>query len=104
MKSEAAVIKRLKTEGYDNVYAHAAAQGEVDEEHEHPFDTKLHIVNGKIRIRVLAGGALTDLSLKEGDETEIPRGQKHLAIAGAEGCRYIVAERHHCSTQPFGCI
>lgn len=88
------VIERLKSEGYNNVYGYAAEPGEVDEEHEHPFDTKLHIMSGKIRIKMLTGGAVTDFALKEGDEKEIPRGQKHSAVVGAEGCRYVVAEKH----------
>jgi quercetin dioxygenase-like cupin family protein len=93
-ETEEAVIERMKSEGYDNVYAYTAEPGEVDEEHHHDFDTKLYVMSGKIRIKILVGGALTDFALKEGDEKEIPRGQKHSAVVGTEGCRYVVAERH----------
>lgn len=91
---EQEIIDRLKAEGYDNVYAYDAEPEEVDEEHQHDFDTKLHVLSGKIRIKMVVGGALTDFSLKVGDEKEIPRGQIHSAKVGPEGCRYIVAERH----------
>lgn len=91
---EQETIDRLKAEGYDNVYAYDAELEEVDEEHQHDFDTKLHVLSGRIRIKMVIGGALTDFSLKAGDEKDIPRGQVHSAKVGAEGCRYIVAERH----------
>jgi hypothetical protein len=91
---EQEIMDRLKAEGYDNVYAYDAEPKEVDEEHYHDFDTKLHVLSGIIRIKMVVGGALTDFSLKAGDEKEILRNQVHSAKVGSEDCRYIVAERH----------
>ena len=65
-----------------------------DEEHSHPFDTKLVIISGKIRIKKLEGDVITDYFFKEGDLVEIPRGQLHSAVASSEGCKYVVAEKH----------
>lgn len=92
--TEEEIIKKLESEGYEKVWPYDAESNEVDDEHDHDFDTKLHILSGDIRIKRLSGGAIMDFHLKEGEEIEIPRGQLHSAKVGAGGCRYIVAERH----------
>jgi hypothetical protein len=91
---EQKVIERLESEGYDKVWIYDAPAGEIDEEHQHSYDTKLHILTGEIRIKFLNGGAVTDFRFKSGDEKEIPRNKIHSAKVGLGGCRYIVAERH----------
>jgi quercetin dioxygenase-like cupin family protein len=91
--TEEEIIKKLEAEGYDKVWSYDAEPDEVDEEHDHDFDTKLHILSGEIRIKRLSGGSIMDFLIKEGDEIEIPRKQLHSAKVGADGCRYIVAER-----------
>jgi hypothetical protein len=91
---EEEVIERLEAEGYTNVRPYEAGPNEVDEEHDHAFDTKLHILFGEIRIKKSSGGVITDFLLKRGDELEILRTQLHSAKAGNGGCRYVVAERH----------
>lgn len=92
--TEEEIIKRLEGEGYDKVWSYDAEPNEIDEEHDHGFDTKLHILSGEVRIKKLQGGAITDFLLKQEDQIEIPRHQVHSAKVGPEGCRYIVAERH----------
>lgn len=92
--TEEEIIKKLETEGYDKVWVYDAEPDEVDEEHDHDFDTKLHILSGEIRIKKLSGGAIMDFLLKKGDEIEIPRKQLHSANVGTDGSRYIVAQRH----------
>lgn len=92
--TEKEITTNLESEGYDKVWIYDAEPNEIDEEHSHDYDTKLHILSGEIRIKKLAGGAVTDFLLKKGDQIEIPRNQSHSAKVGAEGCRYIVAERH----------
>jgi hypothetical protein len=91
---EQKVIKKLESEGYDKVWIYEAEPDEVDEEHTHNYSTKLHILSGYIRIKTLAGGALTDFRLDPGQEMEIPQGQRHSAKVSSDGCRYIVAEKH----------
>jgi len=91
---EEKIIKKLKLEGYNNVYVYEAEPNEVDEEHTHDFDTKLHVLLGQIRIKTLEGGTIVDFALKSGDEKVIPRNSTHSAIVSSEGCKYIVAEKH----------
>lgn len=92
---EQEIIERLKSEDFDHVWAYEAEPNEMDEEHEHDYDTKLYILHGYIRVKRLVGGAVADLRLESGNEIEIPRHQKHSAQAGPEGCRYVVAEKHN---------
>ncbi|HUO50106.1 MAG TPA: hypothetical protein VMU25_00830 [Candidatus Paceibacterota bacterium] len=92
--TEEEIIKKFGSEGYDKVWLYNAEPNEVDDEHNHDFDTKLHILSGEIRIKRLSGGAIMDFHLRKGEEIEIPRGQFHSAKVGAHGCRYIVAEKH----------
>lgn len=92
--TEEVIIEKLRAEGYDKVWPYDAEPNEMDDEHDHDFDTKLHILSGEIRIQRLSGGEITDFLLKRGQEIEIPRKQRHSAKVGANGSRYIVAERH----------
>lgn len=94
MKSEETIVADLKLEGYDNVYAWDAPPDEIEEEHEHPFETKLVIVAGEMRINVLRVDKMEDFTLHPGQEIEINRGERHNATAGPEGCRYVVGEMH----------
>lgn len=89
--TEEEIITRLQKEGYDNVWVYEAPALEVDEEHSHDFDTKLYILSGEIRITL--DGAVETVCT-EGSEIEIPREKLHSAVVGAQGCKYVVAERH----------
>lgn len=91
---EEEIIKRFEAEGYDKVWIYDAKPEEVDEEHDHNFDTKLHILSGKIKLKKSSGKVTTDFFLTEGDEIEVPRHHIHSAKVGMEGCRYVVAERY----------
>lgn len=90
---EQEIIKSLEAEGYDNVWVYQAEPNEVDDEHTHSFDTKLKILEGSIRIKILSRDMIQDFSLKKDGEIEIMRNQPHSAVVGQESCRYIVAER-----------
>lgn len=92
--TEEEIIKKFEEEGFDKVWTYDAEAGEVDEEHDHDFDTKLHVLSGEIKVKKLSGGAIMDFLLRKGDEIEIPRKQLHSARVGAVGSRYVVAERH----------
>jgi quercetin dioxygenase-like cupin family protein len=92
--TEKEIIKSLETEGYEKVWVYDAEPNEIDEEHKHDFDTKLHILSGEIEINNFSAGKIMNFHLKQGDEIEIPRNQVHSAQVGINGCRYIVAERH----------
>lgn len=91
---EQKLIEQLTNEGFDKVYVYDAEPGEVDEEHTHPFDTKLIILAGDISITSVLGGAVTNMNYKTGSSVSIPRNDPHSAKVGSGGCRYIVAEKH----------
>jgi hypothetical protein len=94
MKTEEEIIKDLEAQGYNPVYVWNAEPNEDDPEHGHEFDTKLHILSGGIRIKVLNGDRIDDYQLAAGSELEIARNQRHSAVVGPDGCKYVVAERH----------
>ena len=91
---EEEIIKSLESDGYDKVLVYQAEPDEVDEEHSHSFDTRLKILEGSIRIKVLDGKSIHDFSLNKGGDIEILKNQIHSAVVGVEGCRYIVAEKN----------
>ncbi len=91
---EQKLIEKFEAEGYDNVWVYEAEPGEVDEEHSHEYDTKLYILKGSINITSVLGGAITNMQYKTGNEVVIPKNKLHSAKVTAEGCRYIVAEKH----------
>lgn len=83
-------IEELKRQGYDPIYIWNAEPNEEDPDHAHPFDTHLVILEGKIEIGFDGNGKI----LKPGEEIAIPRSEIHYGIAGQNGCKYIVAEKH----------
>ena len=91
---EQKIIDDLTAEGYDHVWIYEAPPGEVDEEHQHDYDTRLVILQGDIQIISEMGGAITNMKYVQGQTVEIPRNELHSAKVGPGGCRYIVAEKH----------
>lgn len=91
---EAPIIDRLKEEGYGPVYVYVAESGEVEEEHEHDFYTKLVVLEGDLSITLVTGGVVTNMNYRVGNEVSIAKGCRHSAKVGDKGCRYIVAEKH----------
>ncbi|MEO6536203.1 MAG: hypothetical protein ABIT47_00790 [Candidatus Paceibacterota bacterium] len=91
---EQKIIDDLTSQGYDKVWPYEAEPGEVDEEHEHDFDTHLVVLRGQISITSLIDGVVTNMSHSTGSNIFIARNTPHAAKVSAEGCRYIVAEKH----------
>lgn len=88
------MIEALRSEGYYKVYVWDALPGEVDEEHQHDFDTRLVVLRGQIKVTSLIDGEVTSLSHQDGAHIDIQKGTPHSAKVGSDGCRYIVAEKH----------
>jgi quercetin dioxygenase-like cupin family protein len=88
--TEQEYIEKLKEEGYNKVYVWDAVPNEEDLEHSHPYNTKLVVLAGDIAITVNN----QTLKLKVPDTIQIPKDILHSAIAGPEGCKYIVAEQN----------
>ena len=95
MVNEKQRIEELKQQGYAKVYVWHASPFEEDHEHTHPFDVHLEVVSGEIEIGISgAESAGAKNLLRAGDQFNIPRETKHTGKAGAQGCEYIVAEKH----------
>jgi quercetin dioxygenase-like cupin family protein len=94
MKTEEELLQGLRDEGYDSVYVWDAPPGETEDEHQHPFNTRIIVVAGTMHIKVLRGERFVEHDLRPGLQIEIEKGEPHAAFAGPEGCRYIVGEMH----------
>ena len=87
--TEDQTIKMLTEEGYANVYAWNAVPRENDPHHNHPYDTALIVLEGEISIKI--GNEVK--KLEPGDRLDIGKLEFHSAVAGAEGCKYVVANK-----------
>ncbi|MDB5188119.1 MAG: hypothetical protein JWO50_639 [Candidatus Kaiserbacteria bacterium] len=91
---EQKIIDNFKSEGYQKIYIWDAEPGEIDEEHQHDFDTCLIILKGKINITSLIDAVVTNTAHQAGAHIFIEKNNPHSAKVGPDGCRYLVAEKH----------
>ncbi len=90
MGNRAEVISNdLRTEGYDKVYIWDAEPNEEDAPHSHPYDVKLVVLEGELNVTL----ANQSLRLKPGDQQTIAANLSHTALAGQQGCRYIIGQK-----------
>ncbi|KND48683.1 MAG: hypothetical protein AB200_03100 [Parcubacteria bacterium C7867-005] len=82
------LTKKLKEEGFVNVY----------EWHDEP-DTEYpeHAHKGAAALYILEGGVALDIGdekieLREGDRFDVPAGKSHTAKVGSTGCIFLVGE------------
>lgn len=87
--TESEWIVALQNDGYHNLLFWDASPFERDDEHAHDRDHKMIIFSGDIEVTI----GYETVHLGVHDYYEIPRGTNHMAIVGAEGCRYLIAER-----------
>lgn len=87
--TESEWIDELLRDGYLNLLFWDAVPFEQDDEHAHDRDHKMIVFSGDIELTI----GYQTVHLGAQDYFEIPRGTNHLAIVGAEGCRYLIAER-----------
>lgn len=81
----------LKSMGYNPVYIWNAQPNEEDLDHTHVFDTRIIVIDGEIEIRMNG----INKTFTSEDEIDIPKETIHYGKAGANGCVYIVGEKHH---------
>jgi mannose-6-phosphate isomerase-like protein (cupin superfamily) len=87
--TESEWIAELIKDGYSNLLFCDAIAHEHDDEHAHDRDHKMIIFSGDVEITI--GYQTVHLGIH--DYFEIPRGTEHFVVVGAEGCRYLIAER-----------
>lgn len=78
----------LLEDGFDP-FAWVDEPGKRYESHAHTHDESIWVIRGSMRFRV--GDQL--LELGPGDRLILPRGHQHEALAGPEGCEYLVGQR-----------
>ena len=80
--------EKLLKDGFKKVYTWEDKPNEFYKKHNHPYDTKLIILEGSMKI------TLNDniLELKSGDEIHIKTNEMHEVTIGKNGCKYLVGE------------
>lgn len=83
-------VKKLKEEGFINMYIWHDDPGVVYPDHAHPFVAAHVILNGEMTIA--CEGKF--IKVKKGERYDVPKNTVHSAKVGTEGCTYIVGEKH----------
>jgi len=86
VRSELEVL--LLEDGFDP-FAWVDEPGKKYDSHMHEHDESIWIVRGSMDFDV----GSQRFQLKAGDRLTLPRGQKHAAVAGPEGCEYLIGQK-----------
>lgn len=89
MNDEAALRERLAADGYDEVLTRTLDAGMSNEMHEHPFDARLHILEGELVLGTPGG----ETTFRPGEVCEVPRGVRHCERYGAQGATLLIGRR-----------
>jgi len=81
-------MEKLKSEGFERVYAWEDPPRAYHSNHTHPTETAHIVVKGRIDI-VLYGKTHR---LEKDDRLDVPANEVHSARVGKDGCRYIIGE------------
>ena len=85
---EGELKKQLLKEGFKDVYSWEDKPHEFYSRHNHPYDTKLIILEGSIKLTL----ENKVLELKSGDNIYIKANEINEAKVGKKGCKYLVEE------------
>lgn len=80
----------LASEGYNEVITREMAANTLVEEHEHPFDARLLILEGEFTLTVDGNAQV----YKPGETFRLTAGCRHQEATGEQGARYIVGRRY----------
>ncbi len=86
--NEEKLKKELENQGFKKVYIGEDKPNEFYKKHNHPYGTKLIILNGSMRI-ILENKIL---KLKSKDNIYIKAYETHEVLIGKNGCKYLVGE------------
>jgi quercetin dioxygenase-like cupin family protein len=81
---------RLDSDGYTEVLERDAPPHSVVADHSHPFDARLLVLAGSLRLTHRGEQRL----LSPGDWCEVPRGEVHVEAYAGDGCRLLVGRRY----------
>ncbi|MEZ4103916.1 MAG: cupin domain-containing protein [Candidatus Paceibacterota bacterium] len=83
-------IQTLEKEGFITIYEESETSGATHETHIHPYNVALFVTEGVLKVTI--NGETKEL--KAGDRVDIPANTQHSAVAGTDGCQYVVGEKH----------
>jgi len=85
-----ALRAQLIEEGFTRVFVHSDQPDKVYDAHTHPTDHVQIVLEGWIEISAEDG---TARRYGPGERCDVPAGASHAAVAGPEGCTYLIGER-----------
>ncbi|ADU96678.1 cupin domain-containing protein [Thermovibrio ammonificans] len=83
------VFRRLREEGYTNLYVWSDSPGTFYDWHTHPFNEVRWVLSGRITMGTREGV----VTLGPGDRLEVPAGTEHWAEVGPEGVTYVCGSK-----------
>lgn len=81
-------IQTLEKEGFASVYEWSDGPGVVYAEHQHEGAVTIFVTEGALTLKINAESK----DLRAGDRFDITARTPHSAVAGPEGCQYVVGE------------
>lgn len=84
------IKEKLTKEGYTNVFVWEDAPNTHHPFHHHHQDTTHIILEGSLSIEI---EGIKSVLYTKGDRFDVEAGESHYAVAGPEGCTYIIGQR-----------
>ena len=85
-----AIKKQLEKQGYTHVFLWEDAPNTHHPYHMHHHDTAHVVISGSIEVEKESGSKKT---YTKGDRFDVSAGVQHYAVAGDEGCTYLIGQR-----------
>ena len=89
MMNSAEFEANLAQEGYTEVVKRGMEADKIVDEHDHPFDARIMVLNGEITLTVDG----TAQVYREGDTCSMAAGCRHEEAVGPEGVKLLVGRR-----------
>jgi len=87
--NEEEIFKKLKKEGYVNLFVWSDPPNAFYDWHVHPFNEVRWVVEGEITIETEE----RVYRLKPGDKLKVPAGTRHKALVGSSGVTYVCGSK-----------
>jgi quercetin dioxygenase-like cupin family protein len=81
-------IETLEKEGFISVYEWQDKPGTIYPEHSHIDKVTMFVTEGSVDFTI----AGTTHTLRSGDRFDVPPSVPHSAVAGPQGCQYVIGE------------
>ena len=81
---------RLRAEGYDEIFTKTIEPDVVNDEHSHPFDVSVLVLDGQLTLECRGETRV----YRTGDRFELARDVPHVERYGPQGYAFLAGRRH----------